>query len=129
EELAMFSGLLDPFRRNIAVRLSLWYAFIFTLSSLALFSLTYYLVAGAVGSKDREVIEARLKEVAAVYNAGGVRSLEAWVRSQPAQVQQTLFIRLVNVFNNVSVVSAPPDWVTFRDVTNSWEGYRRKEGV
>lgn len=125
----MSSGLLDPFRRNIAVRLSLWYAFIFTLSSLGLFSLTYYLVAGAVGSKDREVLEARLKEVAAVYNAGGVRGLEAWVRSQPAQVQQTLFIRLVNVFNNVSVVSAPPDWVTFRDVTNSWEGYRRKEGV
>src|SRR5258706_11724288 len=125
----MFSGLLDPFRRNIAVRLSLWYALIFTLSTLALFSLAYYLLAGAIGSKDREVLEARLKEVAAVYNGGGVRALESWVRSQPSAVQQTLFIRLVNVFNNVAVVSAPPDWVTFRDVTNSWEGYRRKEGV
>ena len=67
--------------------------------------------------------------MAAVYNGGGVRALESWVRSQPPAVQQTLYIRLVNVFNNVSVISVPPDWVTFRDVTNSWEGYRRKEGV
>jgi methyl-accepting chemotaxis protein len=125
----MFSGLLDPFRRNIAVRLSLWYAFIFTLSSLALFTLAYYLLAGAVGSKDREVLEARLKEVAAIYNGGGIRALESWVRSQPPEVQQTLFLRLVNVFNNVAVISAPPDWVTFRDVPSGWEGYRRKEGV
>src|SRR5258708_36088004 len=90
----MFSGLLDPFRRNIGVRLSLLYALIFTLSSLALFTLAYYLFAAAISNKDREVLEARAKEAAAVYEAGGVRALRNWVQNQPPELQQTLFIRL-----------------------------------
>ena len=58
-----------------ALRLSLLYALIFTLSSVALFALAYYLLAAAIGSKDQEVLEARLKEAAAVYEAGGVSAL------------------------------------------------------
>src|SRR6267142_2897229 len=112
----MFSGLLDPFRRNIGVRLSLWYALIFTLSSLALLTLAYYLLAAAVGRKDREVLEARLKEVAAVYQAGGGRAVREWVNSQPPQLRHNLYIRLVNVFSGVDIVSFPEDWLSLRDV-------------
>src|SRR6266699_5702780 len=111
----MFSGLLEPLRRNIGVRLSLWYALIFTLCSAAVFTLAYYLLAAAIGNKDREVLEARLKEVAAVCEAGGVSGLRNWVGSQPVQVQNTMFVRLVNIFNVVLFASAPEDWVTFRD--------------
>ena len=121
----MFSALLDPLRRSIGVRLGLMYALIFTISSAALFMLSYYLLAGAIGSKDREVLEARLKEAAAVYEGGGASGLGNWVRSQDREVQNTMFIRLVNVFNNVVFLSAPEDWVTFRDVPG-WEGYRRQ---
>ena len=67
----MFSGLLDPLRRSIAVRLGLWYALIFGLSSIALFTLAYYLLAAAVGSKDREVLEARLKWASTESADGG----------------------------------------------------------
>ena len=80
----MSSGLLEPLRRNIGLRLSLLYALIFTLSSVALLALAYYLLAAAVGSKDREVLEARLKEAAVVYETGGVIGLRSWVR-QPAR--------------------------------------------
>src|SRR5436190_2013985 len=125
----MFSVLPDILRRNIGVRLSLLYALIFTLSSLALFTLAYYLLAAAISSKDREVLEARLKEVAAVYEGGGVRALRNWVQNQPTDIEQTLFIRLVNVFNNVQFVTAPQDWVTFRDEPTGWEGYRRQVGT
>ena len=41
---------------------------------------------------------------------------------------QALFVRLINVFNSVSFLSAPEDWVSFRDVPSVWEGYRRKDG-
>src|SRR5438132_4046749 len=107
----MFSGLLDPLRRSIAVRLGRWYALIFGLSSIALFTLAYYLLAAAVGSKDREVLEARLKEAAAVYSGGGISSLGRWAKNQ-----QTLFVRLRDFFNNDRVVSAPSDWVAYKDV-------------
>jgi hypothetical protein len=106
----MSSGLLDPLRRNIGLRLSLFYALIFTVSSVALLALAYYLLAAAIGSKDREVLEARLKEAAVVYEAGGVNALRGWVRSQPVQVQNTMFVHLVNPLNNSDlVISAPQD--------------------
>ena len=119
----MFSGLLDPLRRNIGLRLSLLYALIFTLSSVALLALAYYLLAAAVGSKDREVLEARLKEAGVVFQTGGVIGLRSWVASQPPPVQNTLFVRLVNPLNGTDlVISAPEDWIAHKDVP-LWEGY------
>ena len=119
----MSSGLLEPLRRNIGLRLSLLYALIFTLSSVTLLALAYYLLAAAVGSKDREVLEARLKEAAVVYEAGGVIALRSWVGSQPAEVQNTMFVNLVNSYNNRDIViSAPEAWVALRDVPG-WEGF------
>jgi signal transduction histidine kinase len=124
----MSSGLLD-LRRNVGVRLSLWYAFIFTLSGVALLTLAYYLLVAAISSKDTEVLEARLKEVAALCEAGGVNALRNWVRSQPQQVQQTLLVRLVNPFNQVVYASAPPDWVAVRDIPTSLPGLRQRVEV
>ncbi|MEI7938116.1 MAG: HAMP domain-containing sensor histidine kinase [Verrucomicrobiota bacterium] len=119
----MSSGLLESLRRNVGLRLSLLYALIFSVSSVALLALAYYLLAAAVGSKDREVLEARLKEAAVVYEAGGGNALRNWVRSQPSDVQNTMFVRLVNSYNSTDVIiSAPEAWVAFKDVPG-WEGF------
>ena len=121
----MSSGLLDPLRRHIGLRLSLLYALIFTVSSVALLALAYYLLSTAVEAKDREVLEARLKEAAVVFQAGGINALQVWVSNQPEQVQNTMFVRLVNTDNNASrMISAPQDWLAFRDVPG-WEGLLR----
>ncbi|HEY5909844.1 MAG TPA: HAMP domain-containing sensor histidine kinase [Verrucomicrobiae bacterium] len=117
----MFSGLLDPLRRNIGLRLSVWYALIFTLSSALLFMVAYYLLAGAIGRKDREVLEARLKEAATIYQAGGPVGLRNWVRGMAPEAQNTTFLRLVNVLNIASYYSVPPDWVSFQEIPG-WAG-------
>lgn len=117
----MFSGLLDPLRRNIGVKLSLWYALVFMLSSAMLFVFAYYLLANAIGSKDREVLEARLKEAATIYQAGGPGALRRWVGSMSSETRDTTFLRLVNMFNISSYFSVPPDWVSFQDVPG-WAG-------
>src|SRR5713101_1321603 len=125
----MFSDLLDPLRRNIGVRLSLLYALIFTLSSVALFTLAYYLLVAAIGSKDREVLEARLKEAAAVYQVGGVNALRNWAANQPPEVQNTMFVRLVNLYTGIEVpISAPGEWVGIRDVPG-WEGFLKERFI
>src|SRR5438552_3297037 len=125
----MFSGLLDSLRRNIGVRLSLWYVLVFTLSSAAVFTLAYYVLVAAIGNKDREVLEAKVKEAAVVYQAGGVKGLERWVRSQPAEVQNTMFVRLVNVLTGADlVISAPGEWVGIRDVPG-WEGFLKERFI
>ena len=112
----MFSDPLKRLTRNIGLRLSLWYAAVFALSSVGLLALAYYLLVVAIGRKDREVLEARLKEAAVVYQSGGNPGLRRWVETQPDAVQRRLFVRVVNAFNSVVFLSAPEDWVTFHDV-------------
>ena len=119
----MSSGLLESLRRNVGLRLSLLYALIFSVSSVALLALAYYLLAAAVGNKDREVLEARLKEAAVVYETGGIIALRSWVASQPAEVQNTMFVRLANPYDRTPlVISAPEAWVALCDVPG-WEGF------
>src|SRR5262245_6916604 len=124
----MFYGLLEPLRRSIAVRLSLWYALFFAFSSVALLTVAYTLVAKALARKDHEVLEARLKEVAQVYDRGGPLALKLWIERQPMTVQTTLFLRLGDAANKVAFVKAPGDWVSFKDVPDGLAGYRR-EGI
>lgn len=123
----MSFDLIDRARRNIGVRLGLWYAFIFTLSSIALFALAYYLLAAAIGSKDREVLEARLREYAAVYQSDGLEGLRSTIEQEEG-TQKTFFVRVVNAWNDVMFLNVPEEWITF---TNSfdWAGFRHQLGV
>lgn len=125
----MLSSLVDRLSRSIGFRLSLWYALVFTLTSVSLLGFAYLLLARAVINKDQELLSSRLKEVAAVYDGGGLAGLRNWARSQPPAIQNTLFVRLVNVFDNVAFYSAPQDWVTFRDTPADWRGYREQVKV
>jgi signal transduction histidine kinase len=115
----MFSGLLDPLRRNFGVRLGLWYAFIFGLSAAALLSLAYYILAGALTTKDREIIDARWKEAAVVYRAGGVNALGNWADHQPADAP--LAVRLVGLRNQERVLTGP-GWIAVQNVP-VWQIY------
>ena len=124
----MFLGPVEKIRRNIGVRLGLWFTFIFTLSCVVLFALAYYVLAAAVGNKDREVLQARLREFAAVYDNGGVPDLRRVVQ-QEQDDQKTYFVRLVSAWNDVAFVSVPDDWITFHDIPTGLAGYRRQIGV
>ena len=124
----MSSSLLERLRRNVGLRLSLWYAGLFGICSAALFGLAYYLFATAVQGKDAEIVEARLKEYAAIYAAGGTGALDRWLRSaSEAKGSPPLFVRLVGPFNNLIFDRVPPDWITFRDAGVGFDGYRRRE--
>ncbi len=121
---------LNPFSgffRSIGVRLSLWYAFIFTLANIGLLGLAYYLLAGAIGRKDHELLLSRVKEAATVYNGSGPVGLRRWVQDQPEPIQRSTFVRTVSRLSQVTFLSAPGDWIAFRDAPGAPE-YRR-EGV
>ena len=68
--------------------------------------------------------EARLKEVATVYQAAGVNGLQSWVKNQPPQVQHALYVRLENPYRNLDFVSFPEDWLQLRDVPDQLRGHR-----
>ncbi|MBM3882197.1 MAG: HAMP domain-containing histidine kinase [Verrucomicrobia bacterium] len=126
----MSSRLIERVRRNFGLRLNLWYALIFIVSSAALFGLLYYALLAVIERKEREVIEARLKECAAIYQAGGVGALRnGLARDEQAAGTRPFFVRLVNRWNTVQLVVAPEDWFAFKDVELGWDGYRRQVGV
>ena len=76
----MSSNPLERLARSFTFRLSLGYAALFTLSAAILFCLLYLLLASTLQSKDQEIIEARLRECAAVYNNGGLPALQDLVQ-------------------------------------------------
>jgi signal transduction histidine kinase len=124
----MSFGVLKTARRNLGVRLGLWYALVFAASSIALLMLAYYLLAGAIGRKDREVLDARLQEYAAIYDDGGLPALRDTMQSETGN-QKTFFVRLVSAWNAATLVNVPEDWITFKDIPGGLAGYRQRVGV
>jgi len=124
----MSFGPVEKIRRNIGVRLGLWSAAVFALSCVGLLALAYYVLAAAVGSRDREVLGARLREFAAVYDDGGLPALRHVIQQEEGS-QKDLFVRVVSPWNQVAFVTAPDDWVTFRDIPSGLAGYRQRVGI
>lgn len=119
----------DPIKaayRNVGVRLGLWYAFVFACSSIGLLAIAYYLLAAAIGSKDRELLQARLREYAAVYDATGLRGLRNTLQQEE---QKAFFVRVVNNWNDVVLENVPDDWKTYQDVPTGLQGFRLRVGV
>jgi signal transduction histidine kinase len=109
----MSSNPSDSWGRSLAVRLTLGYASIFTLSAVVLFGLLYVLLASALERKDREVIEARVKECAAVYASGGLPALRNLVQlnSSDSGKSKSFFVRVTGVLGSVLFVNVPNDWL------------------
>jgi signal transduction histidine kinase len=107
--------------RSFAFRLSLWHALIFTISAAALLVLVYYLVANAFEAKDKEIILAKLKEYAAVYQAGGADALTtvASQENNPAD-EKSFYVNLVTRRLSRQII-LPDEWHGFqlKDVVES----------
>ncbi|MCP5515767.1 MAG: HAMP domain-containing histidine kinase [Verrucomicrobiales bacterium] len=110
----MSFALIERGRRSLALRLSLGYAAVFTVGAAVLFGLTYLLLAGALERKDREVIQARLNECAAVYDNGGLPALDHLVQQNRASPREKSFlVRVASPRGSVLLMAAPDDWVQF----------------
>ena len=110
----MFSKSAKSLLHNFTVRLSLWYATLFTLSAGVLFGLLYLLLASALERKDHEVIETRLRACAAVYDNGGLDALQEFVQSsRDADKPRSFFVRVAGASGTVLLMNVPEDWVQF----------------
>jgi signal transduction histidine kinase len=99
---------------GVTLRLSLWYALLFTVSAGVLFVLSYFLLGAALERKDHEVIETRLRACAAVYDSGGVAGLQQFVeRSRETDRAHSFFVRVANPSGNALLLDVPQDWVQF----------------
>ena len=110
----MFSKFRNDLLGSFTVRLSLWYALMFTVSAGVLFWLLYLLLSAALVRKDHEVIEVRLRACAAIYESGSLPALQQFVqRSRNADKTKAFFVRVASPAGNAVLLNVPEDWVQF----------------
>jgi signal transduction histidine kinase len=115
---------------SASTRLNIGYALMLVIGVGALFALAYVLLARLVEKTDREVLESKLGEYAAIYESGGFRALEFAVRQEDQSGQQkSLFVRLANPRNDVTLAKVPDEWIAFQRSAIGWDGFRRQIGV
>jgi signal transduction histidine kinase len=107
----MSFGLL----KRISFRLSLWYSLLFAASMGLVLVMVYYLVAQELERKEVEVIQARAKEYAGLFQTRGYAELKRRVllENDPAN-EKSFFVSVVSPFEVVDYVMVPQDWGGFR---------------
>jgi heavy metal sensor kinase len=110
----MFSSPPERKRPTLGLRLAIWYAAIFVISSLALIALTYLLLSTSLRQYDREIIESTLVRYATAYRAGGVNGLAGAIRrDQTAAGYEPLFVRIVDPFRDIVFLNPQTEWQRF----------------
>jgi heavy metal sensor kinase len=114
----MSSGLRDRARAALGLRLAAWYAGLFVVGALALFALSYALLARSLEQRDREAVRLTLAEYASTYETSGAGGL---VRTLAAQenlgAHVDFFVRVVDQDDRVVFLSLPGRWADF-DLTS-----------
>lgn len=101
-------------RGTLGLRLSLWYAGVFVVSTVALVGLTYALLASSLAARDHDIINATLREYVSRYEAGGLFALERAVQLEERTGQrERLFVRVLGPGEDALFVSVPPGWGRF----------------
>jgi heavy metal sensor kinase len=110
----MFSRLRKTLGSKVALRLTVWYSLAFVLSMLFLFGFSYFLLASSLSKEDQKVVQLRLKELSAVYQTGGIATLEKEVTIEKSlQKNDSFLIRLASRENKTLIASAPRTWEGF----------------
>ena len=87
---------MSTLRRTLGLRLSVWYAGVFILSTLALVSISYALLSSSLAQRDHDIIRATLREYASRYELGGLAALQRAVElEQRTGTEEQLYVRLV----------------------------------
>jgi signal transduction histidine kinase len=110
----MFSRLPKNLRKTVGFRLTLWYSGIFILSSLLLFVLAYFLLSSSLSRQDQQTIQLKLKELSALYETGGMESLEREVTVEKKfEKKAPLLIRVAGRENKALLLVIPYQWTEF----------------
>ena len=102
---------MSTLRRALGLRLSVWYAAIFAISTVALVAVTYALLASSLAQRDHDIIRATLREYASRYELGGLPALSRAVElEERTGDQERLFVRVLGRGAEATFVRDPQAW-------------------
>jgi len=100
----------ESFRHALALRLGLWYAAIFVLSTTALTLFAYLLLARALELRDQQVIESMLTRYAAGFQRAGFPGLQRLIDEDNGEGRHEQMLVRVLIGNEIAYYSEPYDW-------------------
>lgn len=101
-------------QRTLGLRLSLWYAAIFVVSTLVLVGLTYALLASSLAQRDHDIIRATVREYASRYELGGLRALQGAVElEERTGDRERLFVRVMGPGADALFARMPQRWSSY----------------
>jgi heavy metal sensor kinase len=116
----MFSKSLKNLPKTVGFRLALWYAVLFIVSVVLLFSLSYVLLSNSLKNQDRLAIQIKAKELTELLQTEGIDALEREVRiTRKFKRPDAFFIRLAGRDNQTLFLLLPYQWAEF-DIRD-WE--------
>ena len=102
---------MSTIRRLLGLRLSIWYATVFIISTVVLVGVTYSLLASALAQRDHDIIRATLREYASRYELGGLAALQRAVElEERTGGRERLFVRVIGRDAEATFVRMPQDW-------------------
>ncbi len=108
-----------PVPPAFGLRLGLWYATLFIVGSTLIVFTTYWLTAASLAQRDRQILDSKLGEYAAVYQRGGLPELTDTVQAEQRTAPERLFVRVVDRGAEAIVLSHPEGWSVERLETAS----------
>jgi len=123
--------------QKLSVRLTLWYSSIFTISSLGLVGVVYFLFSSALLTQDKSFIEEEFQEYLLEYQKDGIKGVKQVLAEDRENEQNLFLVRVGDRDNQTLFVSLPEshdvtDLVPLQNKTSDglvWIKLHGKDGV
>jgi signal transduction histidine kinase len=101
--------------RAVGLRLAVWYAAVFLVSSITVALVAYALLAASLERRDHDLLRVKLAEYASRYETGGISAVSAAASAEQASGgPDAVLIRVVGRRADVLLMTTPAAWRIFR---------------
>jgi len=120
--------MFERFHQSLAFRLASLYAVLFAAGSAIVFAVLYWLLAGALETRDRAIVEQRVQEYAALYEFGGPAAIRSRLAAEQTSPEiSSLFVRIVGPGGGTVFARVPSGWIEQQAqsilVPDGWGGW------
>lgn len=120
----MSSGLFERLRNALAIRLSLWFALVFSASGAALFAGLYWFLTIRLDEREQRVVGAKLQAYSEAYARGGAGFLSTVVRRDAASPgAEPLLVQIRRRSGPDVLIYAPEQWVDLQTQSKLLPGF------
>jgi signal transduction histidine kinase len=107
----MSSKALRQISKTLGFRLTLWYSFLFILSSTILFGAAFFLVSSTIREYDYQIVQTKTDEYALMDNTDGLEALMHRVRlEEENNLESGIFVRISDSQNKTLLSIIPHQW-------------------